>query len=50
MKNLKNLGKVLSKAEQKTINGGGSSSPFGVCYSRCGSTGGYIWRGMCVCY
>ncbi|MEO8935139.1 MAG: hypothetical protein ABI295_12610 [Xanthomarina sp.] len=35
MKNLKNLGKALSNAEQKTINGGGNTgcpnNPRGMC-------------------
>ncbi len=43
MKNLKNLGQALSKAEQKTINGGkrlfqcGSDEECGT-YSECSST------------
>jgi len=34
MKNLKNLGKALDKAEQKTINGGKADS-FNSCHAWC---------------
>ncbi len=49
MKKLSNLkgAKALNKKEQKALNGGCPLNS--ACKSICGSTGGFLHDGICVC-